>query len=458
MRSYEPLLMTLLRGADAFMGAVFFILLNAYFDMHLPHNKEAAVTIFFFILITFHIAGLYRSWRFSSLQYEISQILNGCFILYTILFLVVYFLKISTEFSRVVVIHWIILWPLLLSVERMSIRSVLRYYRKKGYSVRKAVIAGSGKMGAKIAKLIKGNPWSGTWVEGVFDDTTVDMTEEGLPVLGCLDALPEYVTQHKIDIVYLALSMQEEAKIKALLQKLTDSTVSIFFVPDIFFLDLVMGGGLVYFENFPVIALQDTPFMGINSLIKRMEDVILAAVILLLTSPLFVLIAIAIKGTSRGPVIFKQHRYGLNGDKFIIYKFRTMTVCEDGYMFTQATQDDPRVTPLGKFLRNTSLDELPQFINVMQGRMSIVGPRPHPVAMNEEYRKIVPGYMLRHKVKPGITGLAQIHGFRGETDTLEKMENRIKYDLEYLRQWSLLLDLKIILKTIISGAWRTNAV
>jgi putative colanic acid biosynthesis UDP-glucose lipid carrier transferase len=251
--------------------------------------------------------------------------------------------------------------------------------------------------------------------------------------------------------------MRAENKVQKLLQELADTTASVFLVPDIFFFDLILGGSLIHFDSIPAIALRDTPIRGINLLFKRMEDLVIAGIILLLASPIMLAVALGIRFTSSGPIIFKQWRYGLNGEPFQVYKFRTMTLCEDGYTFEQATRNDPRVTPLGSFLRRTSLDELPQFFNVLQGRMSVVGPRPHPTAMNETYRKLVPGYMLRHKVKPGITGMAQVNGFRGETETLEKIEKRLKYDLEYLRRWSLLLDLQIIGRTILIGAWRNNA-
>jgi putative colanic acid biosynthesis UDP-glucose lipid carrier transferase len=192
-------------------------------------------------------------------------------------------------------------------------------------------------------------------------------------------------------------------------------------------------------------------------LLKRLEDVVLASIMLILISPIMLASALAIKLTSKGPALFQQWRYGLNGQAIKIYKFRTMKVCEDGYCFSQATRKDPRVTWIGAFLRRTSLDELPQLINVIQGRMSLVGPRPHPVALNEEYRKLVPGYMLRHKVKPGITGLAQVNGLRGETDTVDKMKQRVELDLQYLQHWSVFLDIKIICQTIWKSAWRTNA-
>ena len=198
----------------------------------------------------------------------------------------------------------------------------------------------------------------------------------------------------------------------------------------------------------PLIALCETPFHGYRGVSKRMTDLILAWAILILAAPVMLLAAVLIKLTSPGPVIFKQRRYGLDGQEIIIYKFRTMSVMEDGDVIRQATQRDPRVTPLGRLLRRTSIDELPQLINVLQGRMSLVGPRPHAVSHNELYRKLIKGYMVRHKVAPGITGLAQVNGLRGETATVEQMEARLKYDLEYLRNWSLLLDLNILLKTL----------
>ena len=456
LRPYEPLLMTLLRVWDALLGAVFFIGLSVIFHRFMPHIWEAVFFIFFITMVFFHAVGLYRSWRFSSFQYEIYQIFFGCFILYAFLFLVGYFLKVSHEFPRSVVISWMVIWPIVMATERVLIRTILRRYRRKGHNVRRAVIAGAGKTGRQLAHLITENPWSGTLLMGFFDDK-VKRPVGDYPILGDLNALPEYVKRQRLDIVYLALPLQKEPKIQSLLRELADSTVSIHFIPDIFFLDLILGGNITYFDNIPVIALLDTPIRGINTLFKRVEDLALASIVLLLASPLLIAIALGVKFTSRGPILFKQWRYGLNAQPIKIYKFRTMNVCEDGYTFTQVTKDDPRLTPFGAFLRRTSLDELPQFINVIQGRMSLVGPRPHPVAMNEEYRKLVPGYMLRHKVKPGITGLAQVNGFRGETETLDKIEKRVDYDLEYLRQWSFLLDLKILAQTLLNHAWRTNA-
>jgi len=259
--------------------------------------------------------------------------------------------------------------------------------------------------------------------------------------------LPEYVKKHHIDVIYLSLPMASQQRILSLLDALRDTTCSIYFVPDTFVTDLIQGrmdsvGGI------PVVAVCETPFTGLNRVIKRGTDIVLSLLILTLISPLLVVIALGIKLTSPGPAIFRQRRYGLDGNEITVYKFRSMTVMDDGETIQQAQKDDPRVTRIGALLRRMSLDELPQFFNVLQGRMSIVGPRPHAIAHNEMYRKLIKGYMLRHKVPPGITGWAQINGFRGETDTLEKMKGRIDHDLEYLRNWSLRLDLYIIAKTV----------
>ena len=251
----------------------------------------------------------------------------------------------------------------------------------------------------------------------------------------------------RIQIIYLSLPMASQPRILHILDELKDTTASIYFVPDMFVTDLIQAHPDSVC-GMPVISVCETPFNGSDGIIKRVSDVVLATLILILISPLLLIIAAAVKVGSPGPIIFLQRRYGLDGKEIVVYKFRSMTVTEDGDNITQATKDDARITPLGALLRRTSFDELPQFINVLQGRMSIVGPRPHPVSLNETYRKLIKGYMVRHKVKPGITGWAQVNGFRGETNTLDKMQSRIDFDLDYLRNWSVRLDLYIIFKTI----------
>ena len=320
-----------------------------------------------------------------------------------------------------------------------------------------AVIAGANDLGRKLAERLR-DPILGTRVAGYFDDRGAGRLS-GLPEaqnLGSLTRLADYARSHRVDVIYIALPMASQPRIIKLLEDLRDTTASIYFVPDIFVSDLIQArvdsiGGL------PVVAVCETPFHGFNGVVKRASDFILATLILLLISPLMLAIAIGVKLSSPGPILFKQRRYGLDGRKIVVYKFRSMTVAEDGDLVRQATRNDSRITRFGAFLRRTSLDELPQFINVLQGRMSVVGPRPHAVAHNEMYRKLIRGYMIRHKVRPGITGLAQVMGFRGETDTVEKMKARIECDLAYLRSWSLLLDLQIILKTIVVVLSRKNA-
>jgi putative colanic acid biosynthesis UDP-glucose lipid carrier transferase len=241
-----------------------------------------------------------------------------------------------------------------------------------------------------------------------------------------------------------------------LMDELRDTTASVYFVPDIFVFDL-MRAQLAEIDGIPVLAVCETPFSGMNGVLKRASDIVFASILIAFLWPVMLAIAAGVRMSSPGPIIFKQRRYGLYGEQILVYKFRTMSVCEDRGSVTQATRDDPRVTPLGRFLRRTSLDELPQLFNVLFGSMSLVGPRPHAVAHNEEYRKLIDGYMLRHKVRPGITGWAQVNGFRGETESLEKMKRRVEYDLHYLRNWSLALDISILLRTARLVLRDTNA-
>lgn len=313
---------------------------------------------------------------------------------------------------------------------------------------RTAVIAGCNDIGARLASSFSNDRYLGVRFAGYFDDRARERLDAigDAAVLGRLDDVADYVRHHHVDHIYLALPMATQPRILRVLDGLKDTTASIFFAPDIFVTDLIQGR-VDHVNGIPVVAVCETPFSGFDGVIKRFSDILLATFILVLILPLMLVIALGIKLTSPGPVIFRQRRYGLDGKEIVVYKFRSMTTCDDGEDIRQASKNDMRVTPFGAFLRRTSLDELPQFINVLQGRMSVVGPRPHAVAHNESYRKLIKGYMVRHKVRPGITGWAQINGCRGITDTMEKMERRIEYDLEYLRNWSLGMDLWIVAKT-----------
>jgi putative colanic acid biosysnthesis UDP-glucose lipid carrier transferase len=299
-----------------------------------------------------------------------------------------------------------------------------------------------------LAQRIEANRDLGLRVQGFFDDRSSARlgAAAAVRILGTLGDLAEYVKRKGTDLIFIALPVRHVQRVVKLLDELRDTTVSIYYVPDIFVFDLIQARtGEVL--GFPIVALCETPFCGYRGVVKRSTDIALAATILVLAAPLMLGIAIAVALSSPGPILFKQRRYGLDGEEIIVYKFRTMTVEEDGPRVAQATRTDTRVTDVGRFLRRHSLDELPQLLNVLQGRMSLVGPRPHAIAHNEEYRKLIKGYMIRHKVPPGITGLAQVNGCRGETAQVEEMRARVEYDLEYLRRWSPLLDLKILAAT-----------
>jgi putative colanic acid biosynthesis UDP-glucose lipid carrier transferase len=287
-------------------------------------------------------------------------------------------------------------------------------------------------------------------VAGFFDDRGSDRLgiQDDAKLVGGLGDVAKFVKDHGIDVIFVALPIRHVKRVMNLLDDLRDTTASIYYVPDIFVFDLIQArSGEIH--GIPVVAMCETPFYGYRGVVKRVSDILLSTIILLGMTPVFVVIAVMVKISSPGPVIFKQRRYGLDGCEIAVYKFRTMKVTEDGAQIRQASKFDDRITPIGRFLRRSSLDELPQIINVLQGRMSLVGPRPHAVAHNEEYRKLIKGYMVRHKVLPGITGLAQVNGCRGETSQLADMQARVNYDLDYLRRWTPMLDIKILFMTVI---------
>ena len=310
------------------------------------------------------------------------------------------------------------------------------------------IIIGANEVGVELARRISQHPGAGTFL-GFFDFRSPERLPEQTreQVAGRCKDVAAFVQRHAVNAIYIALPMSNAPRIEVMLQEFRDTTASIYFVPDFLAFDLVQAR-CTEMHGLPMLAICDTPFYGMNAVKKRAIDILLSAATLLVSWPLMLLIALAVKLSSPGPVLFKQRRYGLHGEEIKVYKFRSMTVCEDGPVVVQAEQQDERTTAIGRFLRRTSLDELPQLFNVLQGKMSFVGPRPHAVAHNELYRKLISGYMIRHKVRPGMTGWAQVHGLRGETRAVEQMRLRVEYDLEYLRNWSLSLDLRIMLKTI----------
>ncbi|MBA4261370.1 MAG: undecaprenyl-phosphate glucose phosphotransferase [Comamonadaceae bacterium] len=347
------------------------------------------------------------------------------------------------------VLSWVIAVPLVDAAAWFVLQRAAPWLVSLHGPSERALVVGMNTQGLELATNLKAAALAHIDVVGFVDDRSAERlgADGRFSLLGRFDQLPGLITRHRINQIYISLPMASQPRILKILEDLKDTTVSIYFVPDMFVTDLIQSKPTVLCGT-PVIAVCETPFQGLNGLLKRSSDIVLSLLILVCLTPILLAIAIAVKLGSPGPVIFKQRRYGQDGQEILVYKFRSMTVAEDGPNIQQAQRGDKRITRLGAILRKTSLDELPQFINVLQGRMSIVGPRPHAVAHNELYRKLIKGYMVRHKVKPGITGWAQVNGFRGETDTLEKMQGRIDHDLDYLRNWSLKLDMLIVYKTI----------
>jgi putative colanic acid biosysnthesis UDP-glucose lipid carrier transferase len=348
-----------------------------------------------------------------------------------------------------IMLWWAVVTPVLQWCAFFAGRKFLRWRDALPENRRSAVVVGAGELGVKVSRAFQARGDIGLSFLGYFDDRADERvaSEAATQRIGSLKDAARYIREHGIHEVYITLPLGSQPRIVELLEQLQATTASIFYVPDVFGISIIQGR-LVDMNGVPVVGLLETPFTGTNELVKRASDIVLASIILVLISPVLLVIAIGVKLSSPGPVIFKQRRNGLDGSEIVVYKFRSMRTMDDGKVVKQATKGDPRITPFGAFLRRSSLDELPQFINVLQGRMSIVGPRPHAVAHNEQYRELIKAYMVRHKAKPGITGWAQVNGHRGETDTIDKMRARVEYDLEYLRNWSLGLDLQIIVRTV----------
>ena len=388
-------------------------------------------------------------WAEPNLKSFGSAILMPWLITVAILFLLGFATGYIAVFPEQVLLTWSVVTPLALFIAHKVAHRMLPHVLELEGSVRQAVIVGANELGRKFAKELVSGPNLGIALKGFYDDRAenrLGAVTQG-KLLGTINDMVASARLGAIDMVYITLPMASQPRILQLLDDLRDTTVSVYFVPDIFVADMIQAR-IDVIHGIPVVAVCETPMYGVNGMVKRVIDIVLASVILLFIAPVMAVIAGGVKLSSPGPVLFKQRRYGLDGCEIVVYKFRSMTVCEDGAQIAQAKRGDQRVTPFGGFLRRTSLDELPQFINVLQGAMSVVGPRPHAVAHNEQYRKIVKGYMVRHKVKPGVTGWAQVNGLRGETDTPEKMEARVRYDIDYMRHWSIVFDLMIVLKTV----------
>lgn len=408
-------------------------------DFDTEYRALAILTVLLMAVI-YHISGVYQ--LSSSVFRRCINVGRSWLTVIACLVAIAFITKTSTKFSREVIITWTVSGY----VAQILVFLVVRYLQTQSRTEQlPTLIVGDGPLAQHLAEHINSNPWIPDEVLGLI--TPDASAPGGIETLGDVSELESIVNSKGIQRVYLALSMQQAELVKPLYMELARKQVDIIWAPDIFSVEL-LNHSIRELGGVPLISLSETPLIGSNAFLKSTLDYFVALSASILLLPLILLTAIAIRVTSPGPVLFKQIRHGWNGEEITVYKFRSMKLHEetDGQV-TQATKDDDRITPVGKFIRRTSIDELPQLLNVLNGSMSIVGPRPHAVAHNVLYGEKIKDYMRRHRVKPGLTGLAQVNGFRGETRSIDAMEARVQYDLAYINNWSIWLDVKIIAKT-----------
>lgn len=462
LKEYSSILAMLMRGLD--MAIVLISAWIAYtwrfHELTFSYFYYLAVLWAIFLTpIIFSFCHIYVSLRGASFLRHMINLMEGVGGLGLVLAGFAFFTKTGDAFSRVWFVLWLVLTLVLLVFTRFCLLLLLRFMRTHGLNERRVIIYGANELGMALAASIQQALWTGFRIVGLLDDEENHPTTplSHIPLIKMSKDLSAMLTEQGIDEIWIALPLAAEAKVKAILFQLRHHTITTRLVLDIFGLDL-LNHSITDVAGFPVLNIRSSPMVGMNRLIKAIEDRVLATLILIVISPLFALIALGVRLSSEGPIFFKQKRLGWDGKIIKVYKFRTMYLHEEPKgQLLQATVADKRITPFGRWLRRTSLDELPQFINVLQGRMSIVGPRPHALVHNELYKETVHTYMQRHRMKPGITGWAQVNGWRGETDTLNKMQKRVEYDLYYINNWSLGFDLQIILLTIFRGFIHRNA-
>ncbi len=416
-------------------------------------NAIGLIAVVLFLLIS-HLTGLNRRSDIGSADREMTSVAATWTLVVLVLALLGFATRYSDQFSRSVMMVWFVVAPSLIGLGRMCMRIIQRGRLQRGVGVRRVAIAGLNDLGRQTEANIVGQPALGLRVIGFFDDRIETRTDNHAPefdeteLSGSLSDLVVAAQNGGVNTVLVTLPMRAEDRIRFLLDQLSDSTVSVYIVPDFFVFEL-LHSRWTHMGGLPAVSVFENPLYGVDGIVKRIADLVIAIVALIAGAVPMMLIALAVKMSSPGPVFFRQRRYGLDGREILVWKFRSMRTCDNGPVVKQATKGDPRITRIGAILRKTSLDELPQLFNVLDGTMSLVGPRPHANAHNEQYRSLIRGYMLRHKVKPGITGLAQVNGCRGETETIDKMERRIEWDHNYIRHWSIWLDLKILFKTLL---------
>lgn len=397
---------------------------------------------------------LYFSWRGKSKFNRSVSLTYAWLSVLTALIIIVFTIKSSASYSRIWFFSWGLSGLIYLILYRYIFDIILNHLRSKGINRKKILVFGAGEVARHVEQKLREHIEIGFDVVGFVDDDAnlANKTINNIPIHSSEDLIALLEDCHEL---WIALPLRAEKRVVEILHQTRHLTAIVRYIPDIFHFRL-LNHSVTEIASIPIIEINGTALSASSRILKRIEDIIVSLLIVILISPVIIGIAILIKLTSKGPILYKQERHGFNGKTIKVYKFRSMHYQEKAE-FKQATKNDSRITPIGQFIRKTSIDEFPQFLNVLQGRMSIVGPRPHAVSMNHDYKDKVDNYMQRHKVKPGITGWAQVNGFRGETDTIEKMEKRIEYDLYYIQNWSIWLDFKIIFLTIFKGFIGKNA-
>jgi len=419
--------------------------------VHVSYELVGISTVVFFIArVLLNSPGIRMSWDGRpQLQRPLTRLLLEWGALVAAIEFVGKSLGFGSLLPRVGVFTWFLATPMALVLSNYTLERTANWWLARRPQVYRHIIIGATEVGLELAKRVERSRQASSFM-GFFDFRQIARLPQVAPAqwAGPCEGVAEFVRRNSIDSIYIALPISTSPRIAELVKELRDTTASVYFVPNILNFDLVQPR-CMELHGIPLLAVCESPIQGPAGLGKRALDIVLASVALILLAPILALIGAAVRFTSTGPALFRQRRYGLGGEEIRIFKFRTMRVCEDSVEVVQAQRDDHRVTALGRVLRRYSIDELPQLLNVLQGTMSIVGPRPHAVMHNEQYRKLINGYMIRHKVRPGITGWAQVNGLRGETDTIDKMHARVEYDLDYIRNWTLWLDLKIMARTIL---------
>ncbi len=426
--------------------------------LYQPVYLQTSILIALIWYIAFSSSSLYSSNRSTQLHREWAMVIRYNTVALIAFIFIGQFLIRRVSLSREGILFFLVITTVIFLLERTAIRLGLRYIRKKGLNHKKVLIIGAGPLGQRIAEKICQNKWMGYEIIGYLDDmVAADTGPMGFPVLGTVGDYVKVLKMQGVHTAIVALPMRAYQKLEMIMQAATDRCVDVYMAPDIFQFQ-ILNCGVTDLDGVPLVNLVTTPIHGIDRVMKRALDITLAVIALFGMFPLFGIIAVAVKFSSKGPLFFTQKRLGQDGKVFVLYKFRSMVPHDMGIAdMRQATRGDPRITKVGRLLRKTNLDELPQLLNVILGDMSLVGPRPHTLAHNDFYRERICTYMWRHKIKPGITGWAQVNGWRGETDTLEKMEKRVEFDKYYIEKWSLILDFKIMMLTLWRGFRDKNA-